>query len=171
MSVNSRADPERQMTPVSLAQRFARQQRDPTGYSYSELQDLSMREFGQLKINFGKVNKGRKFEDVVLSDPGWVKWCTEHLASSEKGEHRAFLLYVTRATEEVEALERHLLQPGEDSPIVIPVTPAPKARASGSSADPQVEGLRIELGALQQRVLHLESALEQLTAQVLHMHP
>ena len=145
MSVTSRTDSGGPTTAMTLAQRFSRQQRDPTGYSYTELQSLSMAVYGQMKINFGKTNKGRCYEDVVLSDPGWVKWCADHLASSTKDEHRAFLLYVSRATAEVEELEQRLLQSEEDSPIVIPLTASPAGRATGSSQDRRVEELQAEV--------------------------
>ena len=161
MSTNSRTDSGSVTTSLTLAQRFSRQQRAPPGYSHTELQSLPMAEFGKMKINFGKVNKGRCYEDVVLSDPGWVKWCADHLSSSPKDEHKAFLLYVSRATAEVEELERQLLQNEEDSPIVIPLTSAPGGQATGSSADHRVEELQADVAALQQRVMNLEVALEQ----------
>jgi hypothetical protein len=144
-----------------------------SGYTYAELQNLPMSDFGQLRVSFGKTNKGRTFEDAMISDPGWVKWCGEHLATSQKEEHKAFLLYVSRATTEVEELERQLLQPepGEDSPIVIPLRSAPSARVSVSAdpTDPRVDELRTEVSVLQQRVLHLETAMDRLVEQVLRM--
>ena len=153
---------------LTLGQRVARQQRDPCGYSLTDLEAMPLSQLGQLKVTFGKVNKGRTFEDATLSDPGWTKWCSEHLASSEKLEHRALVMYITRCTAQVEALEQRLLQGGEEgSEIVIPLTPA--HGAGDGPNDYRVQELQEEVRILQQRVLpleqrvlHLEAAMERM---------
>ena len=153
---------------LTLSQRVSRQQRDPTGYSLHELETMPLSQLGGMKITFGKVNKGRSFEDATLSDPGWTKWCSEHLASSEKMEHRALIVYITRTTAQVEALEQRLLQGGEEgSEIVIPFGTSPTHGGTDGPDSRRVQELQEEVRILQQRVmpleqrvLHLEAAME-----------
>ena len=131
---------------------------------------MTLSELGQLKVTFGKVNKGRSFEDATLSDPGWTKWCSEHLASSEKLEHQALIMYITRATAQVEAFEQRLLQGGEEgSEIVIPLGTSPRHGVPDGPNDHQVREIQEEVRILQhlvlpleQSVLHLEAAVERM---------
>ncbi|CAE7231149.1 GIP [Symbiodinium sp. CCMP2592] len=61
------------------------------------------------KILFGKAMKGRTFADAYENEPAWVRWMLDHMATSTKMEHVAFITYVRRQAEEAEAVEAALL--------------------------------------------------------------
>ncbi|CAE7774812.1 unnamed protein product, partial [Symbiodinium necroappetens] len=105
---------------------------DPTlKYSLADIANMSLPELGKLTINFGRAMKGRTYESVVENEPDWTKWMCEHMSSSPKHCHQAFLLYVEKYTVHAEQLEAALCQDFEGTePEAAPPTARPKPRAS-----------------------------------------
>ncbi|OLQ11318.1 hypothetical protein AK812_SmicGene4852 [Symbiodinium microadriaticum] len=75
-----------------------------------ELESVPLDQLGETVIRFGKAMKGRTFQDVIQNETDWVSWMLDHMSSSTKMEHVAFLTYVRRYVEEAEATEATLLQ-------------------------------------------------------------
>ena len=97
--------------PSSLANRFARVSDATLKYTMAEVEAMSLQEHGQLTVTFGTKVRGRRFEEVLETDPAWVKWCLEHLSESTKHAHKVFLRYVERVVEQAEAIETELIVP------------------------------------------------------------
>ena len=70
---------------------------------------MPLEKLGETKILFGKAMKGRTFADTYVNEPAWVRWMLDHMATSSKMEHVAFITYVRRQVEEAETIEAHLL--------------------------------------------------------------
>ena len=83
-----------------LGQRLARLQDPLLGFTTEELRNLDFDALGKLKVSFGKTKKGMSFLQAVESDPGWTKWCTDHLVGTGKAEHEAFLIFVDKYVEQ-----------------------------------------------------------------------
>lgn len=136
MSVPSES---REQPPNSLGARFARLS-DPTlKYSMADLEKMSLADMGKLTINFGRAMKGRTYEYVVENEQDWTKWMCEHMHSSQKQCHKAFLLYVEKYTIQAEELEAALLPDFEG--------PEPGAVHRTASAKPKAAPRTVQASA------------------------
>ncbi|OLP98279.1 hypothetical protein AK812_SmicGene19278 [Symbiodinium microadriaticum] len=113
---------------------------DPTlKYSMADLEKMSLADMGKLTINFGRAMKGRTYEYVVENEQDWTKWMCEHMHSSQKQCHKAFLLYVEKYTIQAEELEAALLPDFEG--------PEPGAVHRTASAKPKAAPRTVQASA------------------------
>ena len=96
---------------LSLGARFSRLLDPSVAYTVEDVQTMPLEKLGETKILFGKAMKGRTFADTYVNEPAWVRWMLDHMATSSKMEHVAFITYVRRQVEEAETIEAHLLSP------------------------------------------------------------
>ena len=143
---------------------------------------MSLQEHGQLTITFGTKAKGKRFEELLETNPSYVKWCCEHLSDSTKLDHRIFLRYVERVinqAEEIAAIEKALEEPTDGlrhpsggrtimrAGSKAKAVPRPKATASDEDdrwdmiSEPSA-AIQTEVNALNQRMTHMETMLQQL---------
>ncbi|CAE7650873.1 GIP [Symbiodinium sp. CCMP2592] len=122
---------------LSLGARFSRMNRAEKTYTLTQARTVPLAEVGRLTINFGKQVKGRSFEDVVTQEQSWVRWCCDHLAGSEKHEHKMCLLYIERCVQEAEALEQELTQSLDEDFASTPEVPIKSARLPKRKAAPR----------------------------------
>ena len=119
---------------LSLGARFSRMNRAEKTYTLQQARTVPLAELGRLTISFGKQNKGRSFEEVMSQETSWVRWCCDHLSSSDKHEHKIFLLYIERCVQEAEALELVLTQDLDEefasTPEPIKSSRLPKSKAA-----------------------------------------
>ncbi|CAE7362313.1 RE1 [Symbiodinium sp. CCMP2592] len=116
-------------TPVlSLSARFSRLQDPSVAFTLEEVQTMPLDQLGETKILFGKAMKGRSFSDVYTNEHAWVHWILDHMSTSTKMEHVAFITFVRRSVEEAEQTEAALLQPSGSGG-----TPGASAKAAPKS--------------------------------------
>ncbi|CAE7196797.1 unnamed protein product, partial [Symbiodinium sp. CCMP2456] len=115
---------------LSLSVRFSRLQ-DPTStLTQEQVETMPLEQLGQCKIMFGKAMKGRLFVDAVQHETDWVRWMLDHMSSSTKAEHVAFLTYVRRHVEEAEKVESDLVRPeGATASEALGAKAVPKSRS------------------------------------------
>ena len=122
---------------LSLGARFSRLQDPSVAFTLEEVQTMPLEKLGETKILFGKAMKGRTFADAYANEQAWVRWILDHMASSSKMEHVAFITYVRRSVEEAEQVEAALLLiEGSDEGTGTMTKAAPK----GYSRPPHHEG-------------------------------
>ncbi|CAE7356819.1 RE2, partial [Symbiodinium necroappetens] len=112
-------------------QSFSRLKDETVSYTLEQARTIPLPELGRVTISFGKQQKGRTFQDVVVNEESWVRWCCDHLGTSSKHAHKIFLVYVERHVQEAEALEEELLQTTETEP------PASRSQHAKSKAAPR----------------------------------
>ena len=150
--------------------------------SLAEFQQLPIEEQGQQLVKFGKAHTGKTYEQLWENEPQYVKWFVSKYQTSTKGEHQLLIHYINRRIEDLEQQEE----------VQVPThctTPAkPKAKAGASSAQMPVtrrdledfqadqswepigevieepETIYADMAALQNRMLSLESALQEVVA-------
>ena len=155
----------------STKTRLARLQDPLLGYTTEELRNMDYEDLGKLKVSFGKTKKGMSFLEAVESDPGWTKWCTDHLTGTGKAEHEAFLIFVEKYVRQREAAEQMLLKDGTaPDPKSKPRHQKKKAPQHGHPRDPwaMIEcqepsgngDLHLQVNALQGRMEQMEHALQ-----------
>ena len=163
--------------PSSLANRFARLSDATLNYTMAEVEAMSLQEHGQLTVTFGTKVRGRRFEEVLETDPAWVKWCLEHLSTSTKHAHKVFLRYVERVVEQAEAIETELIVPpfghspkNDPGPKAGPKSrAAPRPKAAAAAEDDRWDMisessavLQVEVNTLTERMSHMESMMQQI---------
>ncbi|CAE7756566.1 unnamed protein product [Symbiodinium necroappetens] len=163
--------------PSSLANRFARLSDSTLNYTMAEVEAMSLQEHGQLTVTFGTKVRGRRFEEVLETDPAWAKWCLDHLSESTKHAHKVFLRYVERVVEQAEAIETELIVPpfghspkNDRGPKAGPKSrAAPRPKAAAAAEDDRWDMisessavLQVEVNTLTERMSHMESMMQQI---------
>ena len=166
----------------SLRARFCRLQDPSVSYTKEELESVPLDQLGETVIRFGKAMKGRTFQDVVQNETDWVSWMLDHMSSSTKTEHVAFLTYVRRYVEEAEATEATLLQtrgPSENRGASAKATaksrsqPRPEADVWDVISDHETAGsvLQEQVTVLGERLGQMEQLMQQLIQHVSQTPP
>lgn len=122
---------------LSLSARFSRLHDPSASFTVDEVEAMPLEQLGQTVIKFGKAMKGHTFEHTVQHETDWVRWMLEHMGSSTKMEHVAFVTYVRRYVEEAETTEAMLLRPDGSAEDV--GTSAKAAAKSRSKPRPEAE--------------------------------
>lgn len=137
-------------------------------------------------VTFGNKNVNRTYEDVWNHDQQWVGFMVSRYQTSQKAEHRKFMRYVELKVEEIEnnQAQRPVLRNNRGGPSMAMQSKAKaKPKARGYQSPPTIEGLDLsgdeddtelgfdqsymeimnpEMGALQERMGFMETALQQI---------
>ncbi|CAE7230232.1 RE1, partial [Symbiodinium sp. CCMP2456] len=148
-------------------------------FTMAEVEAMTLQEHGQMIVTFGTKVRGRRFEEVLETDPAWVKWCLEHLADSTKHSHKVFLRYVERVVEQAESIETELIVPpyghsprndrGSHAKAASKSRAAPRPKAAPAAEDDRWDMisessavLQTEVNVLTERMAHMENMMQQL---------
>ena len=182
---------------LTLGKRLARLQEAGDDLSWGNVVLQNLEQLGRFKINWGK-HTGETFQEALEGDFDWAKWVVEHLDTSEKPCHKAFIRFVELYVQEAEEVEKQLMTAQSSTPTEIPKNKKklsaskfkPKSRSSppkkedvaASSKDstdgqdmeqweavePDETTVRVE--ELSIRMNHLETVLAQVAGAVQEIH-
>ena len=134
------------------------------------------------KVTFGKTHVGRTYEEVWINHPSWIRWFYQHYKSSRNAAHRRVIMFIEKRIEEAEQEG----PPDSQTPVAprakslaAPKVMATRAKAKSMPApteedmiepemipsydqQPMITEDRVMMHALQQRVLNMEGALQQI---------
>lgn len=146
----------------------------------------------QERIAFGTKHYNKTYEEVWYLDQQWVIFIVQRYATSQKPEHKKFIRYVELMLDDVEGerIQRPALPRANLTPLAAQSKAAAKAKAKAAAGSPypnhmfEEDDAELELepiglsytpittsdvNAMQDRIVFLESTLQQVINQVTTM--